>query len=329
MRNKIFFLALIIFSQFYFSQSGILSKIDSLTTDTEVQNFIRSCSKTKEDYLSQFELKAIQDFNDNELSKKMRETADSLGITKSFYKGDFNHDGRTDLIFIGDDKSCRNLCEISTKVIFDLGNDYTSRNLQPNHSYSVIPKIERLNGKDFITVVFEQYSLISKPIIISKTLDYKFDDFVEYNLSPSVYSIQKIEYYTGTCFGTCPVFTLKINRNENSKFIAKSFNFIDKNNAKSADYFYENKDEGSFETKISFEKFSEIEEHLNYINFSNLKDHYSVNWTDDQTSTLFITYNNGEIKTIKDYGLVGTYGLKLLYKKLFDLRFNQDWKKVK
>jgi len=292
MRNKIFFLTLIIFNQFFFSQSGILSKIDSLKTEIEVQDFIRSCSKTKYDYLSKFELRAIQDFNDNKLLKKIRKTADSLGITKSFYKGDFNHDGRTDLLFIGDDKSCSNLCKISTKVIFNLGNDYISRTLQPNHSYSIIPKIERFDSKDFITVVFEQYSLISKPKIISKTLEYKMDDFVEYNPNPSAYTIQKIEYYTGTCFGTCPVFTLEINRNELSKFIAKSFNFIDKNKTGSVDYFYQNKDEGSFETKISSEKFSEIEELLNYINFSNLKDHYSVNWTDDQTSTRFITYNN-------------------------------------
>lgn len=49
--------------------------------------------------------------------------------------------------------------------------------------------------------------------------------------------------------------------------------------------------------------------------------------TDDQTSSLKITFNNGNIKTISDYGMIGTYGLKILYGKLAELRFNQKWQK--
>ena len=51
-----------------------------------------------------------------------------------------------------------------------------------------------------------------------------------------------------------------------------------------------------------------------------------MNWTDDQASTLTLTYNNGLVKTIEDYGMIGNYGLILLYNKLQALRFNQDWK---
>ena len=53
-----------------------------------------------------------------------------------------------------------------------------------------------------------------------------------------------------------------------------------------------------------------------------------VNWTDDQTVELKIIYSSGKIKTISDYGASGSYGLKKVYKLLFDLRQNQNWKKI-
>jgi len=176
------------------------------------------------------------------------------------------------------------------------------------------------------------YKLNSK--IIKKTLDYKFDDFIEYNPSPATYySIQKIEYVTGMCYGTCPMFSIELNKNGASKFIAKAFNFTDENDPKVLDKAYEilnkGKNEGYFEVKIKDADFLNFEDILNYINFSTLEEDYAVRWTDDQSCTLTITYDNGKTKTIKDYGLSGTYGLKLLYQKLFDLRFNQDWKKIK
>lgn len=49
--------------------------------------------------------------------------------------------------------------------------------------------------------------------------------------------------------------------------------------------------------------------------------------TDDQTGDLKITFNNGKVKTISDYGMIGTNGLKILYEKLAELRFNQKWQK--
>lgn len=342
MKYRIAFAALITFSQFYFSQSRILSKIDSLETEKEVETFIRSCSKTKDDFLSEFELKTIQSFDDNNLSQKIKREATRQNITKSFYKGDFDHNGRTDLIFIGDDKSCTssqqnkdgsNSCNTSTKVIFDLGNSFSVKNLQPNHNDFVIPKVSKINGKDYITIFYEETSFFSDSKILSKTLDFQFDHLIEYNPTPKNYSIKKIAFKTGMCFGTCPAFWLELNKEGNSKFIAEAYNFINENDPKAEEKTFKNlnkgKKEGTFETKIKIEDFNELEKILTIIDFPQLKDSYHVNWTDDQTSYLAVTYDNGKVKNIQDYGLVGTYGLRLLYKKLFDIRFNQDWQKVK
>ena len=38
-----------------------------------------------------------------------------------------------------------------------------------------------------------------------------------------------------------------------------------------------------------------------------------------------VTYDNGKVKSIRDYGLLGTYGLDRVYQLLFELRENQKW----
>ena len=66
---------------------------------------------------------------------------------------------------------------------------------------------------------------------------------------------------------------------------------------------------------------------LNYIYFETLQDNFAVTWTDDQTATLKITYDSGKVKSISDYGLIGTYGLDRVYQLLYELRENQKWTK--
>ena len=83
---------------------------------------------------------------------------------------------------------------------------------------------------------------------------------------------------------------------------------------------------GVFRTVVTDNSYSNIIDLLNYIDFPNLKNNYAVSWTDDQRCTLTITYNNGQKKEIRDYGLIGTYGLDRVYQLFFDLRFNQKWK---
>ncbi|WP_123901638.1 hypothetical protein [Chryseobacterium bernardetii] len=94
MGKRIITVLLFVIHQYYFSQSNT-SKIDSLGTISEVESFIRSCSKSKDDFLSEFTLKTIEDFDDEIISSKIKLKAKALGV-----------DGKTDLLFIGDDKSC-------------------------------------------------------------------------------------------------------------------------------------------------------------------------------------------------------------------------------
>lgn len=81
--------------------------------------------------------------------------------------------------------------------------------------------------------------------------------------------------------------------------------------------------EGKFQAEADKEVFSSLCNLLNYIDFSHLKDRYSVSHTDDETADLKITYNDGKVKLISDYGMTGTFGLNLVYEHLAKLRFDR------
>ena len=343
MDRKIFFFTLILIGQLCFSQGKAPSTIDNLRTDSEVESFVRNGKFGTSGRYSKFILKTVQSFTKNTtgISDKLKKAADSLGVTKSFYKGDFDHNGLADLVFIGDDQSCQggspdtnetSSCNSSVSLILDFGNHYTVTSVKPTYFDFAIPLVMTIEGKDYLKVITEEteddlYSDQYK--LVSKILDYQFDGLVEYHPNPSHHSIQKIEFTTDMCYGTCPVFTLKLNKSGSSAFIAENYNFFKRDDPdfekKSHKAF--KKGEGTFKTEIKKADFLNLEILLNYLNFTELKEHYAVHWTDSQTATLIITYDNGKIKKVEDYGLSGTYGLKRLYNLLFDMRFNQDWKK--
>lgn len=56
------------------------------------------------------------------------------------------------------------------------------------------------------------------------------------------------------------------------------------------------------------------------IRVDDLQESYSVNWTDDQTTYLTVHYKDSSKKSIEDYGMVGTFGLSILYNFMFELR---------
>ena len=136
------------------------------------------------------------------------------------------------------------------------------------------------------------------------TLIFKFGDFYEYNPSPDNFSIQAISISTTPCYGSCPIFELDIKGDGTANYDAQEYN--DKT--------------GKFKAIIDTASFSKLIQTINYIKLTSLKDAYRVHWTDDQTVTLEIKFNDALVKKISDYGKIGTYGLQHLYSQLFALR---------
>ena len=132
-----------------------------------------------------------------------------------------------------------------------------------------------------------------------------------------MYNIEKIEYQTTRCFGTCPQFNIVIDKFKNASLDAQHYNIKGENGKEI---------KGNYKAIIKDKDFEEIVNLLNDINFPNLNDKYNIGRKDYPSCFLTITYDNVKVKKISDYGLSGTTGLKKLYDLLFELRFNQEWK---
>jgi hypothetical protein len=290
----------------YIKTKKHLNYIDSIQNEKQIEDLL---IKIDSNY-RKFKVNSKLKFSD----KICQKISDSLKI-KPWTKSDFDNNGLTDILIVGEYYNPAILC------ILDKGNTkyeikrITRRSFQDCSFPLVVENKNNSEIKYFYNVDSDYGNWEEKPKLTMKTLLYKFGDFIEKNENVNNHNIEQIEYSTTGCFGTCPVFTLKINSKKSANLDAKSFNQIDGKDIN-----------GQFKSKIDDEKYNQIIDLLNYLNFEKLKNDYSVNWTDDQTCTLKITYDNGQIKTIKDYGLIGTYGLNRVYKLITELRENLEWK---
>lgn len=308
-----------------------ITEIDKLNSDKEIEDFIR---KSDTNY-REFKLKNIQDFKRDNQDSLNRILAKQLHINHSFTKADLDNNGLTDLLAIGDNNKVRSYddngnevsYDFTTIVLMNFKNGFKIIDINKDRHNPITPKIEYDNNQPFLVNYTSRWIPNKKLKNHEKTrskLTYKFEDFIEFNENPKKHLIEKIEYSTGPCFGSCPIFKLEINKNRTAIFHAEEYNFSDE-----ISHALNQKDEGKFRTVISEKEFNELIDILNYIDFSALQENYWVYWTDDQSSDLKITFDNGKTKTIHDYGLIGTYGLKRTYEILFNLRKNQNWKRIK
>lgn len=287
--------------------------------------------KNKDSAFINYTIKPISDFKYDDLENKVnKKLSKELDINDFIYKADFDQNGVEDFLVIGDAKWClgRNdeSCSFDPLVILN----YSQNNskillLGTKFSRYFVPKIEFKNGKALIAIYvneildWKKETLSNKPS--KKLLEYKFENFIEYKSTENYdYNIDKIEYKTSTCFGTCPEFEITIDKNRNATYKAINFNFSEE--------FSENNFEGMFKTKLGEDSFDQIITLLNHIDFPYLKDQYHVDWTDNQTGTFKVYYNYGKVKEISDYGLKGTKGLEVLHNLLFELRTNQTWEEL-
>ncbi|WP_285010519.1 DUF6438 domain-containing protein [Pedobacter faecalis] len=305
---KIFFCLFLLFAQLAFGQTR---NIDSISSDADVETLMHSFGR----FYQNFQIKAIAEFKEqmgDSVSCKC--VADSLNITKAYYKADFDNNGLTDMLVTGGSGDVRIF------IVMNLGNDSLKLHGMPRRSYGkcVFARIVNGNQIEYYDYKFRQGLIIEGSGTLTKTtLVYKSGAFIELNEHPKRYNIEKIEFDESSPWLN-PVFKLVITKKRRATFDAKYHN-IGKRSLKIEDGEYMGQiDKGSYNALINL---------LNYIDFPILEDSYWVNWTDDPTSTLRITYNNGQVKEIEDYGMVGTCGLREVYRQIGDLRFSQKWRK--
>lgn len=338
-----------------FTKAEIIpSTIDSLNSEQSVEQYIRQFREPliknfqKEhadsihNFLEKFELKKIKEFDRDsrfDIDSITKRIADSLNITKSYYKKDLDNNGYTDLLIIGDNKGCNSFgmsanssrsCDFSVYTLMNFGKD----SILPidlmvrAQNNSIVPKITEINNIPIIEIhqPGEYHWIEKRKITKNKKVEliFKFNSFIEYNENPKKYNIKKIEFQNEVTRYKYPHFEITINNDRKALINAKSGNSIYEN----TDIYYNDtipEFKGKFKSNIKKKDYDQIINLLNYIDFPNLKNRYTLRRMHTYNCTLKITYGNGQIKTIEDYGMFGSYGLKKVYDILFDLRFNQEW----
>lgn len=292
-----------------------ITKIDSISNLNELRKFVTNADES----LKQFMCMSPHVYKSVELaSSPLKAKLDSLIPKKDYLKADFDGNGLMDLVVTGSVNF-----SFSALAILDQGDEnYKVLSLTPYNSFLQFPVYTQLitkNGKQLIEVYQKSSSLVNEDFVKS-VLVYKDGNFIEYQDAPADYQISKIEFGTTGCFGTCPVFDMTIVPSGKSKFYAKYFNFSQQSGS--------DEEEGQFETELEPSEFNAIVQMMNELNIKDLESNYRVGWTDDQTIKIKVTFADGSLKFIQDYGMQGTRGLMLLYEKLLALRFNQDWQRI-
>ena len=253
------------------------------------------------------------DSNRLERNKKIR---DSLGVV-TFVKEDFDKNGRTDLLIHGADGKIACLMDTGERYqLISLNKDDFGDWAQPTSYASVM----KSSSKSFIVFYhiegtrypFDYLASVSS----ADTLTYKFGSFIEWHATPSIHLIQKIDFSEKNYYNPVPVFSMSIDSTGFAQLEAKS------NCAKEGT---SEEIVGKFHILLKPDQYQQVFSLLNYLDFLSLRENYSSFPWDLSTAYLTIIYDNGQKKTIEDYGLSGTFGLSYLYDLLFHIAFSYEW----
>jgi hypothetical protein len=284
----------------FVSTSVLANDIDLLKTDRDVEKFIHAQFPALSDARLAYKNFLYPDFIKQRI-------ADSLGV-KLWQKADFDNNGKSDM-----------LAYISTGgqnyliAVVDEGVSFSAHFISKWPFAEIYFPIVKKADKGTFLILYKTCAFChgtNENSVTADTLIYKFGNFIERTTTPPDYKIEKIEFSTGACEGTCPVYTITIQPSHKAYYNAISYNDTT----------------GQFSGIIDTLHYNKLVRILNYLDFAKLRDNYTVLWKDAPQCTLLITYDGDKTKKIQDYGEVGTQGLSVIYNMLSDLRKNQVWK---
>jgi hypothetical protein len=165
---------------------------------------------------------------------------------------------------------------------------------------------------------------VQKPIrerYFRDTLVYKFGYFANYNEHPKPGpSFDSIDYRFITNWASIEKWYLRIYKNGTILYVRER-DSVDR----------QKKEVYSFLEKLTAK--TDTEEWrslLGYIKFDSLSEQYELKDVSDQiTGLTTVYYSNGTKKTVRDYGLRGTFGLQTLYQKLYVTTQRRDWQLIR
>ena len=181
--------------------------IDSINTATQLSSLISKVDNRYKDFKINNELK----FENRYSGKNYKKIADSLKV-QPWTKADFDNNGLTDILVVG------NWYEHCVICILDKGDKYELKRItRRSFQDCTFPIVENNTIKYYFESVPERVNWDKPRQLEQITLIYKFGDFIEKSKTTATNKIEKIEYTTTGCYGTCPIFNLTINSDRTSK----------------------------------------------------------------------------------------------------------------
>jgi len=278
-----------------------VSSIDSLQTPVQVLAFIRSIHTYNNRNITISRHKPLsKDF----LSEKKIQDFGAL----PYEKADFDGNGYTDLLFNGYQYLDGHSFPLSFIVLSYGKNKFWMVGRYHNASFFLAKTI----------LVGGQPGLRTLNHTGSDTLVWFQDGFIE-NVRPQKHAIGEIryEFLNGGLSGDSP---LKMTiYGDTVKLIKEEPDISPEDRIDSGGFFIARLDTASHRRLYTL---------LEHLDFPHLKEHYVLGGFDLSEASLEITYDNGKKKTISDYGMEGTWGLRALYALLWHFRATLVWYKA-
>lgn len=237
---------------------------------------------------------------------------------KSWEKVNFNRDKLTDLIVTVKGRG-RSLYIFA---IIDKGKSGLKCVKVSNGlgDYCQLVKPITVNGIQMLAYYSKRYRMINRKLSFNEreqidTLIYLFDDFVEYNPKPSNYDIKSISIKVTDSIRVTNQGKVYYNPGLRRMF----HDTVEMNLAIDSN-------RNTYISNIPLIKLNNIKALINYISIKEKEASYSVLWTDDAEANLIVEFTDGTKKQIRDYGMIGSFGLTHLYLTLLDLKNSLTWK---
>ena len=244
---------------------------------------------------------------------------------RTWEKGDFDGNGRSDLLFNGyySFRGNGNYSQRICVVVFDLGRDsFRIEELSQGHfiRFFAAKKLSFGNQDCIVTLQHkERYGTNnfadSLPNRVD-TLAYRLDHFIERPKAHKPHSIQELTFSVRGGFTMDLGYTITI-RGDSVLLFQEKFN-------DSATDIIRYECVARLDTAASHNLY----QLLDCIDIPSLKSNYSVSWTDDRTASLHIRFDKGRVKSIEDYGKIGTNGLVALYDLFDEFHRTLPWTRI-
>ena len=288
-----------------------LAQIAALQDKASIENLIKI----------QFNYKSFELLPLNPTSNDSTLTTESA--LKYWLRGDFDNDGTIDMLIHAFVETKRVGKHRQLLVFLGKGNILSRVSLENDFSYAFFDRINTSvqtfgkNGKTYLAITAitppRQEATFGRQVF-HDTLSIVNGRAMIYKTHPSTQKINRIEFSTSGCLGSCPICELTVNSNQTIDYYGKY------NVHKTGRHHF-------IITPLDFSNLIELTNNID-LQLVKLKQGLEIFEFDNQKVMLKITYDNGETKTIDDRNNTANYGLETLYQFLFGLRNSKGEKLI-